>query len=161
MEVCTEQDQAVLSHVLEQYDRYLGFSITDIKKDGLARAFYAADAAGRPFAVVVLHRHDPSNRTVVLSCVTIDGGQTDRVVSMIQWVTGIAVLELAMDKVYTLVAEDSEEYTALFLSAGYSYDGFLRDHVLLPGGRRSDAYLISILKHEYERQHLLHCMLSK
>ncbi len=154
-------ERAAFGRVLAQYDRYTGFSMQDIENPRLVRAYYAADAAGLPFAAAVLHRHDPYNRTAALSCITNDGGQTERMVSMVEWVTGIAVLELGIDKVYTLVAEDSQEYSALFLAAGYSYDGFLRDHLLLPDGRRSDAYLISILKHEYERQHRLHCMLSK
>ena len=159
--VDTEAEYAVFGRVLAQYDRYTGFSMADVESPRLVRAYYAADTAGRPFAAAMLHQHDSHNRTVALCCITNDEGQTDRMVSMIEWITGIAILELGIDKVYTLVAEDSQEYSALFLAAGYSYDGFLRDHLLLPGGRRSDAYLISILKHEYERQHCLHCMLSK
>ena len=161
VEVQTEQEYAAFGTLLEKYDRAFDLKKRYENAPGSVRAFYAIDAAGHPFAALALYEHDPWNRTVSISCISVNGNETEKLIAAIQWVTGIAVLEMGAEKVCTLIGKDSEEYASFFLSAGYSYDGFLRDHLLLSNGQRSDAFLISILKHEYERQHFLHCKLVK
>ena len=156
VEVHTAEQHAIFHDLLTRYDRSCCFRGRYEANPGSMRAFYMADADGIPFAAGALYEHDPWERTVYLSCIN-RAQDINVLIPAIQWITGVAILEMGADKVGTLVAEDSIEYVFMYLAAGYSYDGFLRDHLILPGGRRSDTYLVSILKHEFERQHLLHC----
>ena len=160
IEVCTAEHHSIFHDLLTRYDRSCCFRGRYEEKPESVRAFYILDADQIPFAAAALYQHDPWERTVNLAYIH-QARQGNASIPAIQWITGVAILEMGVDKVCTLVAEDSEEYVPLFLSAGYSYDGFLRHHLLLADGRRSDAFLVSILKHEYERQHLLHCKLEK
>lgn len=159
VEVHTAEQHAIFHDLLTQYDRSCCFRGRYEENPDSMRAFYMTDADGTPFAAAALYEHDPWERTINLSCIN-HAKEINALIPAIQWITGVAILEMGVDKVCTLVAEDSQECTSLFLSSGYSYDGFLRDHLLLADGRRSDAFLISILKHEYERQHLLHCNIT-
>ena len=160
VEVHTAEQHAVFRNLLKQYERSCCFRGRYEENPDSMRAFYITDADGTPIAAAALYEHDPWERTVNLSCINY-AQDINVLIPAIQWITGVAILEMGVDKVCTLVAEDSLEYVFMYLAAGYSYDGFLRNHLLLPNGRRSDVYLISILKHEYERQHLLHCNITK
>ena len=157
----SKQEHAMFGSVLTKYSRSCSFRQRYHNAPDSIRAFCMIDTAGNPFAAAALYDHDPWNQTVTLACVTVHEEEKNELVPALQWITGIAIAEMGADKVCTLVAEDSPEYASVYLAAGYSYDGFLRNHLPLPDGRRSDVYLISILKHEYERQHLLHCKLDE
>ena len=155
-EVHTAEQHAIFRNLLTWYDRSCCFRGRYEENPDSMRAFYMTDADGTPFAAAALYEHDPWERTINLSCIN-HAKEINALIPAIQWITGVAVLEMGVDKVCTLVTEDSLEYLFMYFAAGYSHDGFLRSHLLLPSGRRSDAYLVSILKHEFERQHLLQC----
>ena len=161
IEVHSKQEHAMFGSVLTKYSRSCSFRQRYQNAPDSIRAFCMIDTAGNPFAAAALYDHDPWIQTVTLACVTVHEEEKNELVPALQWITGIAIAEMGADKVCALVAEDSPEYASVYLAAGYSYDGFLRNHLPLPDGRRSDVYLISILKHEYERQHLLHCKLDE
>ena len=145
--------------LMTQYDRSCCFRGRYAENPGSMRAFYVTDADGTSFAAAALYEHDPWERTINLSCIS-HAQDINVLIPAIQWIMGVDILEMGADKVGALVAEDSIEYVFMYLAAGYSYDSFLRDHLILPRGRRSDAYLVSILKNGFERQHLLHCNIA-
>lgn len=160
VEVRTAEQHEIFYNLLKQYQRSCCFRGRYEENPDSMRAFYMTDTDGIPIAAAVLYEYDPWERTINLSCISY-GQEINACIPIIQWITGVAILEMGVDKVCTLVTEDSLEYLFMYFAAGYSHDGFLRSHLLLPSGRRSDAYLVSILKHEYERQHLLHCNAMK
>ena len=160
IEVHSKREHILFDSVLTKYNRSCSFRQRYHYAPHSIRAFCMTNGAGNPVAAAALYDHDPWNRTITLSHITTLEEERNELIPALQWITGIAMAEMGADKVCTFVAEDSPEYAFVYLAAGYSYDGFLRNHLPLPNGRRSDVYLISILKHEYERQHLWHCKLS-
>lgn len=155
-EVLSVEQHTTFRNLLAKYDRFCCFQSRYEKSPNSVRAFYMTDTDGNPFIAAALYGHNPWERTINLSCINC-GQNINDCIPIVQWITGVAILEMEVDKVGALVADDSVEYAFMYFAAGYSHDGFLRDHLLLPDGRRSDAYFVSILKHEFERQHLLHC----
>ncbi len=154
-EVQSQEDETLFLSLLDNHMYFCGLKEQSEELPNAIARFIAASDKNNVFAAIALHHFDPWNKTIVISCVTDFNQDVSDIVPAVVWITGLGFYEKGAEKVYTLLGQGSKTPVENFyIEAGFTYDAFLRDHIVMKNGERSSALVYSVLRHEYERQHL-------
>lgn len=70
---------------------------------------------------------------------------------IVRAVTKFGFEQLHLDRIEAGCYEENLSSLRIFLRAGYSVEGFFREHSLISNGQRASCFWLAILRHEFER----------
>jgi diamine N-acetyltransferase len=151
----TEDDIAFIMETerLPGYDEFIGRYGREEHKAQLANASYAyligEDAAGQQLGFVILMDLDRRDGNACVKRIAVARPEKGVGSRLLAEAVDVAFLDYPTHRLWLDVVRDNTRAKTVYLRTGFIEEGILREAALLPGGRRSDFVIMSILRPEW------------
>jgi diamine N-acetyltransferase len=151
----TEDDIAFIMETerLPGYDEFIGRYSREEHEAQLANSGFAylimEAAAGQPLGFVILMDLDRRDGNACVKRIAVARPEKGVGSQLLAEAVDVAFSEYATHRLWLDVVRENTRAKTVYLRTGFVEEGVLREAALLPGGRRSDFILMSILRPEW------------